>query len=392
LVENGAGLGVPVSVLESWSLVSEKTPASEPLFAMSTVPVCAGAPGFIPAGEKIAASRRLLSIVSEPAVKVLLGLAVSAEKSAPEPVATPNAKTIEAVSAQLGVDPRATIKAMPVVTGDRVVLALVRGDDRLNEERLTGALGGTAVRPAEEDEIRATFGADGGSIGPVDAPVEVVADKGITAGTYVVGANRDGWHLRGVEPGRDFDARYAEIRQVKDGDGCPLCGGRLSIQPAIEVGHIFKLGTRFPKAIGATYLDEDDNEKPIVMGSYGIGPGRVMAAAIEQHHDDRGIIWPRSIAPFDVHVVSLDAGNAEIQGAAEAAEKELSESYEVLLDDRDLRAGEKFADADLIGCPVRVTVGKRTLEDGAVDVRERATGHDVRVALSELRGTVAEIL
>jgi prolyl-tRNA synthetase len=312
--------------------------------------------------------------------------------SAPELVATPEAKTIEAVSAQLDIDPRATIKAMPMVTGDRVVLALVRGDDRLNEERLTGALGGTAVRPAEDEEIRATFGADGGSIGPVDVQVEVIADRGITPGPYVVGANRDGWHLRGVEPGRDFAPRYAEIRQVRDGDACPICGGKLSIQPAIEVGHIFKLGTRYPNAIGARFLDEDGTEKPIVMGSYGIGPGRMMAAAIEQHHDDRGITWPREIAPFDVHVVSLDAGNAEIRAAAEAVEAELSGSYEVLLDDRDLRPGEKFADADLIGCPVRITVGRKTLEDGAVDVRPRATGDEMRVALSAVGGTVAEIL
>ncbi|MBW8741802.1 MAG: proline--tRNA ligase [Acidobacteria bacterium] len=311
---------------------------------------------------------------------------------APELVETPDAKTIEAVSAQLGIDPRATIKAMPVVTDGRVVLALVRGDDRLNGERLTGALGGAAIRPAEDDEIRSTFGADGGSIGPVGVQVEVIADQGITPGPYVVGANRDGWHLRGVEPGRDFEPRYAEIRHVKDGDACPICGGRLSIEPAIEVGHIFKLGTRFPEAIGATYLDEDGEEKPVVMGSYGIGPGRMMAAAIEQHHDDRGIRCPRSIAPYDVHVVSLDAGNEAIREAADAVDRELSADYEVLLDDRDLRAGEKFADADLIGCPVRVTVGKKTLDDGAVDVRDRGAGNEVRVELSDLRGTVAEIL
>jgi prolyl-tRNA synthetase len=312
--------------------------------------------------------------------------------SKPEPVETPGVKTIEAVSTQLGIDARATIKAMPVVADGRVVLALVRGDDRLNEERLTGALGGTAFRAATDDEIRAAFGADGGSIGPVDVDVEVIADNGIAPGQYVVGANRDGWHLRGVEPGRDFEARFEDIRQVKDGDACPKCGGRLSIQPSIEVGHIFKLGTRFPKAIGATFLDEDGTERPIVMGSYGIGPGRVMAAAIEQSHDDKGIIWPRSIAPFDVHVVVIAAGDEGVIGAAEMVEKELSVSHDVLLDDRDLRPGEKFADADLIGCPVRITVGKKTLEDGSVDLRERATAKESRVPISEVKGKLGEKL
>jgi prolyl-tRNA synthetase len=173
---------------------------------------------------------------------------------------------------------------------------------------------------------------------------------------------------------------------VKDGDACPLCGGRLSIQPAIEVGHIFKLGTRFPLAIGALYLDEDGNEKPIVMGSYGIGPGRIMAAAIEQHHDEDGIKWPRSIAPYDAHVVTLPGVESQAEEAARALD---AGGLDVLLDDRDQRAGEKFADADLIGCPLRVTVGKKTLDDGAVDVRQRDSGEESRVAISDLAGKVA---
>jgi prolyl-tRNA synthetase len=271
------------------------------------------------------------------------------------------------------------------------VLALVRGDDRLHDEKLAAALN-SDFRPAHADEIRAAFGADGGSIGPVGVGVEVIADAGIAAGQYVVGANRDGWHLRGVEPGRDFDARFADIRRVKAGDACPKCGGRLSIEPAIELGHIFKLDTRYSVPMGATYLDEDGVEKPIVMGSYGIGPGRVMAAVIEQHHDDKGIQWPASVAPFAVHVVSLDGGDERVLDAARAVELELSASHEVLVDDRDLRAGEKFADADLIGCPVRVTVGKRTLDDGSVDVRERKTGKETRVPISQVKGKLGEKL
>jgi prolyl-tRNA synthetase len=299
---------------------------------------------------------------------------------APEQVETPGVTTIEALSEFLAVDPAATSKAMPVVTGDRVVLALVRGDDRLSEEKLETVFE-ASFRPATEDEIRATFGADGGSIGPVNVDVDVIADEMLREGQFVAGANRDGWHLRGVEAGRDYEPLFADIRQAVDGDACPNCGGRLVVQPAIEVGHIFKLGTFFSEPFDATYLDEDGRERPLVMGSYGIGPARTIAAIVEQHHDAQGIRWPRSVAPFDVHVVALPGLGEQ---AAEVAEALEAHGHEVLLDDRDLRAGEKFADADLIGCPVRITVGKKTLEDGGVDVRDRATGEERRVPMAEL--------
>jgi prolyl-tRNA synthetase len=201
----------------------------------------------------------------------------------------------------------------------------------------------------------------------------------------VVGANQDDRHLRGVQAGRDFEARFADLREVREGDACPNCGGHLRLQVAIEVGHIFKLETRFSEPLHATFLDEDGTERPLIMGSYGIGPGRVMAAAVEQSHDEQGIVWPRSIAPYDVHVVALPG--VEVQ-AAEAASVLDAAGAEVLLDDRDQRAGEKFADADLIGCPVRVTVGKKTAEDGAVDVRDRASGEERRVLIGELGGVV----
>jgi prolyl-tRNA synthetase len=197
----------------------------------------------------------------------------------------------------------------------------------------------------------------------------------------VAGANRDGWHLRGVEAGRDYEPRFADIRRVREGDRCPNCGGALHLQVALEVGHIFKLGTRFPKVLGASYLDEDGQEQPIVMGSYGIGVGRVMAAIVEQRHDDLGIRWPTSVAPYDMHVVSLP-GAEEV--AERAAERLDAVGKSVLLDDRDARAGEKFADADLIGVPTRVTAGRKSLADGAVDVRDRATGEERRVAVEEL--------
>jgi prolyl-tRNA synthetase len=302
------------------------------------------------------------------------------ELGAPEEVETPGQRTIEAVSKFLGVDERATAKAMPVVTEEGLVLALVRGDDRLNEMKLLAALG-RASRPAQPEEIREAFGADGGSIGPVGASVEVLADETLREGQYVVGANRDDRHLRGVQAGRDFEARFADLREVRTGDACPRCGGHLRLQVAIEVGHIFKLETRFSAALGANFLDEDGTERPLIMGSYGIGPGRVLAAVVEQLHDVQGISWPRSIAPYDVHVVALPGVETEADQAAQTLD---GAGADVLLDDRDARAGEKFADADLIGCPIRVTVGKKTLDDGAVDVRERASGEERRVPIPEL--------
>jgi prolyl-tRNA synthetase len=302
----------------------------------------------------------------------------------PEEAETPGKRTIEDVSRFLGVDERATAKAMPVVADSRVILALVRGDDRLNEMKLLAVLGET-FRPAEPEEIRETFGAEGGSIGPVGAAVEVIADEALREGQYVVGANRDDRHLRGVQAGRDFEPRFADLREVRAGDACPRCGGHLRLQVAIEVGHIFKLETRFSVPLEAKFLDEDGTERPLIMGSYGIGPGRIMAAAVEQHHDEVGIAWPRSITPYDAHVVALPGVEEQ---AAEAARVLEQAGVDVLLDDRDQRAGEKFADADLIGCPLRVTVGKKTAEDGAVDVRERASGEERRVAIAELGSVV----
>ena len=308
----------------------------------------------------------------------------SPELPEPDPVETPGVRTIEAVSDLLQVDPRTTLKAMPVITTDgTMVLGLIRGDDRLHEEKLASVVG-SDLRLAEPDEIRAVFGATAGSIGPIGAPVEVIADKVTGEGNYVAGANRDGWHLRGVKPTRDFEARFADIRRARDGDACPNCGGHLGLQAAIEIGHIFKLGTRYTEALDATYLDEDGEERPIVMGSYGIGPGRIMAAAVEQNHDENGIIWPIALSPYDVQVVSISGGSEEIAARAESVARELDESgLEVLLDDRDRRPGEKFADADLIGAPVRVIVGKKTLDDGMVDVVSRVDRSEQRVPVGQ---------
>ncbi len=306
----------------------------------------------------------------------------------PEEVETPGVATIDALAEFLGVDPAATSKAMPVIVGERPVLALIRGDDRLSEEKLVTALGET-YRPMTDEEIRGVFGAGGGSLGPVGVTIDVLADDALREGQFVAGANRDGWHLRGVQAGRDYNPEFADIRQANEGDACVLCGGRLIEQPAIELGHIFKLGTFYSAPFGATFLDEDGEEKPLVMGSYGVGPARTMAAIVEQHHDDQGIAWPRSVAPYDVHIVALPG----VESYAERAASALDETgYDVLLDDRDARAGEKFADADLIGCPVRVTVGRKAAEDDTVDLRERAKGKDDPVKLEDLVSAMHERL
>ncbi len=299
---------------------------------------------------------------------------------APEPVDTPGVGTIEELAKFLGIAESATSKALPVVTGDRLVLALVRGDDRLSPEKLE-TIFEAAFRPATDEEIRATFGAGGGSIGPVGVDVEVIADEALREGQYVAGANEDGRHVRGVQAGRDYEPTFADIRQAQDGDACPECGGTLRVQTAIEVGHIFKLETFHSKAFNATFLDEDGREKLLVMGSYGIGLARTMAAIVEQSHDENGIVWPKAVAPYDAQVVAL-AGAEEI--AEQAAEALSAAGLEVLLDDRDQRPGEKFADADLIGCPIRVTAGRKSLEDGKVDVRNRASGAEKRLDVAEL--------
>jgi prolyl-tRNA synthetase len=304
---------------------------------------------------------------------------------APKEVATPGITTIEALAEMLGIDAAATSKAIPVVKTDgTLVLGLVRGDDRLSEPKMLAALQ-SDYRPATDDEIRAAFGAGGGSLGPVGIDVDVIADEALRDGQYVAGANRDGWHLLAVEAGRDYAAGFADIREAREGDRCSVCGGALRFQTAIEVGHIFKFNDRYSTPLGAKFLDEDGVEKALIGGSYGVGPARMMAAAIEQSHDENGIVWPASIAPYDVHVLALHGGAEEVLAEAEQVAATLSDAgFDVLLDDRDERPGEKFADADLIGAPVRVIVGKKTLDDSAVDVRKRDGSAEGRVPITDV--------
>ena len=291
--------------------------------------------------------------------------------SAPSEVATPGAKTIEQVAAALDLDPSALLKAFPVVTdGGRTVLAIVRGDHRVNEFKLRSVLG-EGFRQATDEEIASEVGPPG-FIGPVGVEVPVLLDAAVSGqdGGWVAGANKTDVHLLGVVPGRDFQFESVDIRSVEEGD---LVGDDpIRLEAAIEVGNIFKLGTRYSEPLGATFLDEDGAEHPIVMGSYGIGPARIAAAAIEQNADESGIAWPKAIAPWEVELVALGkAGSPELEAAETLYDELRALGADVLFDDRDAGPGEKFKDAELLGCPLRITLGKRSLESGTLEVQAR---------------------
>lgn len=312
--------------------------------------------------------------------------------SAPEPFDTPGIGSIDELARFTGQHPATLAKSVVVVAESGPVLAMVRGEHQVHEKKLAHVIG--PHRAAHAEEIRQWFGADPGSLGPVGVDpgtVRIVADLTLERGHYVTGANRDGVHLRGVVLGRDFQAEAVDIRTVLPGEQAPGGGGALELVPVIEIGNIFKLGTKYSDPLGARYLDEAGTERTIIMGSYGIGPARVAMAAIEQGHDDDGIIWPAGIAPFDVHIVLIGDHDSPQAEYATALWSELSDlGLQVLLDDRPgLRPGEKFVEADLLGCPLRVTVGKRTLPDGPLEVQARATREKTELPLEGAAEAIA---
>ncbi|KFL17410.1 prolyl-tRNA synthetase [Geobacillus stearothermophilus] len=323
------------------------------------------------------------------------------EKSSEPPaelkkVATPGQKTIDEVASYLQVSPERCIKSLLFNVDGRYVLVLVRGDHEANEVKVKNVLNATVVELATPEETERVMGAPVGSLGPigVSEAVMVIADHAVAAIVNgVCGANEEGYHYIGVNPDRDFAvSQYADLRFVQEGDPSPDGKGTIRFARGIEVGHVFKLGTKYSEAMNAVYLDENGQTKTMIMGCYGIGVSRLVAAIAEQFADENGLVWPASVAPFHIHLLTANAKSDEQRALAEEWYEKLGQAgFEVLYDDRPERAGVKFADSDLIGIPVRVTVGKRAGE-GIVEVKVRKTGETFDVPVGELTDTVRRLL
>ena len=310
---------------------------------------------------------------------------------APEEVDTPGLTKVEEVAGHLGLGHGAFIKTLPIIVEGRgMVLVLLRGDHRLNEIKLRNGMK-TDFRQASAEEIEDQLGPVG-YLGPVDSGLPIIKDAALGGNSYVSGANKPDTHLRGIDPSRDFESYEMDVRTVEAGDIAPG-GGTIEIEPAIEVGNIFKLGTRYSEPLGATFLDESGTERAVVMGSYGIGPARIAAAAIEQGADERGIVWPRALAPWQVHLVSLAKAGEEERAAADRLYEELSAAgVETLYDERDAGTGEKLTDAELLGCPLRIVVGRRGLAEGVVEASERASGAEHKLPVGEAAAQAQALL
>lgn len=310
-------------------------------------------------------------------------------------VATPDCKTIDQVADFLNISAETTIKTLLFIADEKPVVALLVGNDQVNDVKLKNYLGADFLDPATEEEAFQVFGAHFGSLGPVNLPdsVRIIADRNVqNLANAVSGANKDGFHLTGVNPERDFKAEFVDIREVKEGEASPDGHGHLQFARGIEVGHIFKLGTRYSDSLGANILDENGKSIPIVMGCYGIGVSRILSAVIEQHarlfvsktpkgeyRYSWGINFPKELAPFDIHLITVNTKDEEAQTLTDKLEKELmTKGYEVLTDDRNERVGSKFSDSDLIGLPIRITVGKKASE-GIVEIKIKASGDSIEV-------------
>lgn len=300
-----------------------------------------------------------------------------------EEVHTPEKRTVKEVSNFLKLSPAYFIKSILVISEKGPVLALVRGDQELHEKKLAKIIG--AHRPAQKTEVKEILGVEAGFIGPMNQKVRIIADSCLKDGVYVSGANKQHYHFKGIRPEKDFTAEWHDIHLAKNGDKCSKCGAELKIEKCIEIGNIFKLGTKYSVPLKAVYLDENGSEKPIIMGSYGIGPARIAAAAIEQNNDKDGIIWPKSIAPFDIEILPLNMKDSITVEVAEKLYKDLKEKgLEVLMDDRDERAGVKFKDADLIGIPTQIILGEKNLKEGLVEIKDRRTKEAKKVKVEEV--------
>ena len=323
-------------------------------------------------------------------------------------IETPNCKTIDEVAAFLEIDPTQTIKTLLFIADDEPVVALLVGNDQVNEVKLKNYLGADFLEPANEEEAREIFSASFGSLGPVNLPenVKIVADRKVkNIGNAVVGANEDGYHLTGVNPERDFEAAYVDIREVCEGEASPDGKGVLKFARGIEIGHIFKLGTRYSESMGSNILDENGRSIPIIMGSYGIGVSRILSAVIEQnarifvnktpkgaYRFSWGVNFPKTLAPFDVHLITVNVKDEVSQQLTAKVEESLvGAHYSVLTDNRNERIGSKFSDSDLIGLPIRVTVGKKA-SDGIVEVKIKSTGDTIEVNAENLLETLSILI
>ncbi len=310
---------------------------------------------------------------------------------APERFHTPGRKTIADVAEFTGLPETSQMKSLVMVAGEELILALVRGDHSLSETKLAGAVGATEVRPAHPQEIRQSFGADAGSLGPVGVKgVRILADLALSGRrNMIAGANQDDYHLRNVTPGEDFQPEWFDLRQAIDGDACKNCGRPLKLTKTVEIGHIFKLGYKYSDGMGLRVLNAAGGEITPIMGSYGIGIERILCAAVELYHDEQGMSLPASIAPFEVVVTPVNNADAAQRTAAEEIYREcLAKGLDALLDDRDERPGVKFKDADLIGVPYRITVGKK-LAQGRVELLTRRTRQTDEVATTEAADVAA---
>ncbi|UCD06487.1 MAG: proline--tRNA ligase [candidate division WOR-3 bacterium] len=312
-----------------------------------------------------------------------------------EQIATPEKRTVEEVTQFLRVSPQNLVKSIFfTAAGKDPVLLLIRGDYEISEDKIQ-RLVGHDYQPASAEQIRATFGAQPGYIGPVGMERLTIYADDLLRGArgMITGANRDGYHVRGLNLDRDVKIdKYVNIRKVKSGDRCPKCDGEMLIESALELGHIFKLGTKYSISLGANFLDEKGNSKPIIMGSYGIGLERIMACACEQKSDDRGAVWPISIAPFDIHLTILNPHEDIVSSTSKEAIELLTKAeFSVIIDDRDISAGIKFNDADLIGIPIRITVGPKGIKNNQLDICIRETGEIITASKTELVTKCIEI-
>jgi prolyl-tRNA synthetase len=300
-----------------------------------------------------------------------------------EEVHTPEKRTVGEVSNFLKIRPEYFLKSLLLISENGPVLAVVRGDQEMHEKKMNRIIG--AHRPSHKQEVKDILGVEAGFIGPMNQNIRIIADSSLREGVYVSGANKPHYHTKGIRPGKDFIAEWHDITLAKEGDLCAMCNAPIRIEKVIEIGNIFKLGTKYSAPLKAFYLDEKGQETLLVMGSYGIGPARIAAAAIEQNHDKDGIIWPRSIAPFDVEILPLNMNDATTVETAETMYGELAANgIDVLLDDRDERAGVKFKDADLIGIPMHIIIGEKNLKEGLVEIKDRRTKEVQKIKVEEV--------